>query len=97
MSDQIIVALIVAVFGLVGQIVISRNTAKDLTKEFGKQSELADERLAAKLDKYQAVTDSRIQSLADEVRKHNNFAERIPILEEKIKTTNHRIDSLKDN
>lgn len=97
MSDQIIVALIVAVFGLMGQIVISRNTTKDLTKEFGKQSELADERLAAKLDKYQAVTDNKIQSLADEVRKHNSFAERIPILEEKIKAANHRIDSLKDN
>lgn len=42
----------------------------------------------------QAVTDERISELAREVRKHNNFAEKIPVLEEKIKTANHRIDDL---
>ena len=42
----------------------------------------------------QAVTDERISELTREVRKHNNFAEKIPVLEEKIKTANHRIDDL---
>lgn len=42
----------------------------------------------------QAVTDERISELAREVRKHNNFAERIPVIEEKIRVANHRIDDL---
>lgn len=42
----------------------------------------------------QAVTDERISELTREVRKHNNFAERIPVIEEKIKVANHRIDDL---
>lgn len=36
----------------------------------------------------------RIQQLEKKVDKHNNFAERIPIMEEKIKVANHRIDDL---
>ncbi len=42
----------------------------------------------------QAVTDERISELTREVRKHNNFAERIPVIEEKIRVANHRIDDL---
>lgn len=42
----------------------------------------------------QAVTDEKISELTREVRKHNNFAERVPILEEKIKVMNHRIEDL---
>lgn len=42
----------------------------------------------------QAVLEERIESLTREVRKHNNFAERIPVLEEKISVANHRIDDL---
>lgn len=42
----------------------------------------------------QAVLEERIETLTREVRKHNNFAERIPVLEEKISVANHRIDDL---
>ena len=42
----------------------------------------------------QAVTDEKINELTREVRKHNDFAERIPVLEEKIKVTNHRLSDL---
>jgi predicted RND superfamily exporter protein len=44
----------------------------------------------------QAVTDTKIQNLTDEVKKHNNFANRIPVIEEQIKVINHRIDDLED-
>lgn len=44
----------------------------------------------------QAVTDERISELTREVRKHNNFAERIPVIEEQMKVTNHRIADLED-
>ena len=44
----------------------------------------------------QAVTDEKISELTREVRKHNNFAERVPILEEKIKVMNHRVEDLEN-
>lgn len=42
----------------------------------------------------QAVMEERIDALTREVRKHNSFAERIPVIEEKIKVAEHRIDDL---
>lgn len=44
--------------------------------------------------KSQAVTDVKIEELTREVRKHNSFAEKIPVIEEQIKDANHRIDDL---
>lgn len=42
----------------------------------------------------QAVTDTKLDNLTREVQKHNNFGERIPVIEEQIKVINHRIDDL---
>lgn len=42
----------------------------------------------------QAVTDVKLSELTREVREHNNFAKRVPVLEEQIKVANHRIDDL---
>ncbi len=47
-----------------------------------------------KLDKQQAVTDTKIEELTREVREHNNFAQRVPVLEEQMKVANHRIEDL---
>lgn len=44
--------------------------------------------------KSQAVTGVKIEELTREVRKHNSFAEKIPVIEEQIKVANHRIDDL---
>lgn len=44
--------------------------------------------------KAQAVTDTKIEELTREVREHNNFARRVPVLEEQMKVANHRIDDL---
>lgn len=44
--------------------------------------------------KAQAVTDVKIEELTREVRKHNSFAEKIPVIEEQLKIANHRIDDL---
>lgn len=41
-----------------------------------------------------AVIEERVANLTAEVRKHNNFAERVPVLEEKIAVANHRIEDL---
>ena len=42
----------------------------------------------------QAVTKTRLEELTREVREHNNFARRMPVVEEQIKVINHRIDDL---
>ncbi len=44
--------------------------------------------------KNQAVTDTKLEELTREVRAHNNFAQRIPVLEEQMKVANHRIADL---
>ena len=44
--------------------------------------------------KTQAVTATRLDELTREVREHNNFARRMPVVEEQIKVINHRIDDL---
>ena len=44
--------------------------------------------------KAQAVTETKMEELTREVREHNNFAKRMPVVEEQIKVINHRIDDL---
>ena len=44
--------------------------------------------------KAQAVTETKMEELTREVREHNNFARRMPVVEEQIKVINHRIDDL---
>ena len=46
--------------------------------------------------KAQAVTETKIEELTREVREHNHFAKRMPVVEEQIKVINHRIDDLED-
>ena len=44
--------------------------------------------------KAQAVTDTKLEELTREVREHNNFARRMPVVEEQIKVINHRVADL---
>ena len=46
--------------------------------------------------KAQAVTDTKLEELTREVREHNNFARRVPVVEEQIKVINHRIQDLEE-
>lgn len=79
MSEAIVVAIITGGMSLVGVIVTSLVTAR--------KSENA-------IKIAQAVTDTKIQELTREVREHNNFAKRMPVVEEQIKVINHRIGDL---
>ena len=81
--EQIIIALITAGLGLVGVMVTNYFNNKSLSDKVTHQLEVA-----------QAVTDTKIEELTREVRTHNNFAQRIPVMEEKIAVANHRIDDL---
>ena len=44
--------------------------------------------------KAQAVTETKLEELTREVREHNHFARRVPVLEEQMKVANHRIEDL---
>lgn len=79
MSEAIIVAIITGGLSLIGVIVSNNYTAQSMD---------------AKLDKQQAVTETKLEELTREVREHNNFAKRVPVLEEQIKVANHRIEDL---
>ena len=46
--------------------------------------------------KAQAVTDTKLEELTREVREHNHFAQRVPVLEEQMRVANHRIQDLED-
>ena len=84
MSEAVIVALITGVFAVIAQLFIAKQSSKELYAKLDKESELSDARLDAKLEKHQAVTDTKIEELTREVREHNNFARRVPVLEEKV-------------
>ncbi len=81
MSEAIVVALITSGVSLLGVIFSNSTTAKNMD---------------AKLDKQQAVTKTKLEELTREVRAHNNFAQRIPVLEEQMKVANHRIADLEE-
>lgn len=83
MSESIIVAIITGGLSLIGVIVSNNRTAQSMDKS-----------MDAKLDKQQAVTETKLEGLTREVRAHNNFAQRVPVLEEQIKVANHRIEDL---
>lgn len=78
---EILVAVISGGLALVG-VVISNIAANRKTQ--------------AQIEVSQAVTDTKIEELTREVRKHNGFAERMPVVEEQIKVMNHRIGDLEE-
>lgn len=82
MGESIIVALITGGLALLGTVISVFMTSRKTEESMRIQ---------------QAVTDTKIEELTREVRAHNNFAQRMPVLEEQIKVANHRIDDLEDN
>lgn len=91
MSEAIVVALIAGTATVIAQIVIAQKNSKELYAKLDKQSELSDERIWAEL----RVIKSEVTGLARDVREHNNFARRTPVLEEKMSKAEKDIDELK--
>ena len=75
------VAVVVGLLSLVG-VMISNNRANSKMQNDIKTA--------------QAVTDERISELTREVRMHNEFARRIPVIEEQIRVANHRVADLEE-
>lgn len=79
MSEAILVALITGGLSLAGVVITCIATAKKNES-------------AVRIS--QAVTDTKIDELTREVREHNGFARRMPVVEEQIKVINHRLTDL---
>ncbi len=79
MSEAILVALITGGLSLLGVVLTCMATAKKSEKNTAVA---------------QAVTDTKIQELTREVRLHNGFAEKIPVMQEQIKGLSHRLAAL---
>ena len=92
MTEAIIVAIITGLCAIISQIVVSYRSSEKLYSKLDKQSELSDAKIEAKLEKHQAVTDTKIDELTREVREHNNFARRVPVLEEKVANLERRME-----
>ena len=54
------------------------------------------DKMQAQLEKAQAVSDTKIDELTREVREHNGFARRMPVVEEQVRVINHRLKDLED-
>jgi hypothetical protein len=78
---SVIPPLITGGLALAGVIISNRRTASEMQ---------------INAEKSQAVTETKLEELTREVREHNNFARRMPVVEEQIKTINHRIKDLED-
>ena len=83
MSDAVLVTIISGICSMIVGIVSAVIAAKSTGNDVQKKMEIA-----------QAVTDTKLEELTREVRSHNNFAQRLPVLEEQMKVANHRIDDL---
>ena len=84
-------AVIVALLGLAGQIIVGRSNKNAMLSEMRHQFDIADQNINAKIEKMQAVTDTKIDELTREVRDHNNFARRVPVIEAEINNIKSRI------
>lgn len=91
MNDAIVVALITGACAVISQLIIARVNNNKLFSELERRSELSDQKLEAKINQYAAVTDTKLEELTREVRGHNNFAQRLPVLEEKVSQIEHRV------
>ena len=81
MNESIIVAIVTATAAIVSNVILSGKNGREIDH---------------KLETHQAVTDTKLDELTREVREHNNFARRMPVLEEKISVANRRIEDLEN-
>jgi hypothetical protein len=79
--ESVIVAIITSIFTLIGVIITSKANANKISKD-----------MEVKLAVHQAVTDEKISELTREVREHNNFAKRMPVVENDIANIKDKIE-----
>ena len=90
MNDAIIVALITAAATIICNIITSGRSAKEVAHKL----EINQREMSHKLETQQAVTDTKIEELTREVRSHNNFAQRMPLVEHDVKALGRTVEKL---
>ena len=85
-SEGIIIALITGLFSFLASLLANSSSNKKLVTD-----------LKLEVTKNQAVTDTKIEELTREVREHNNFAKRMPVVENDIKHIKEKITELHKN
>ena len=83
-------SVIISIIGIILTII----TVYSGIRKNAKESAAAQAKIESEQAAHNARMEERIDELTREVRKHNNFAERMPVLEEQIKVANHRIADL---
>lgn len=81
--EAVVTAIITGGLSLIGVIISNIVSNRRVASDVENQLKIA-----------QAVTNTQLENLTEEVKKHNNFASRIPVVEEQIKVANHRIEDL---
>lgn len=79
--NAVLPAIVAGVFSIIVALIAANSTAKSVSNTVIHQMQTA-----------QAVTDTKIEELTREVREHNGFARRLPVVENEIKNMNERID-----
>ena len=94
MSDAILVALITGALAIIGNLILTHQSNSKVLAEMEKHSEISDVKLEGQIERMKGVWEVKLTTLTDAVNKHNGFAERIPVLEEKIRTMDQRVADL---
>lgn len=84
------VSIVTSLLTLVGVVISNNKSKSDVQKKLEKEN--AD--VQKQLEIGQAVTNTKIEELTREVREHNGFARRMPVVEKEIDVANHRIADL---
>lgn len=103
--ENLLIAVIPSLFSILAIIITGVFNNKKITQELKASSELSDSKLDDKLDKYSELTDMKIKQLAEttniqikqltaETRIHNNFAQKIPVIEQRLIVVENRADKL---
>jgi endonuclease/exonuclease/phosphatase family metal-dependent hydrolase len=90
MDSGIVIAIVTGILSLAGVVVTSYSNRKKISADFQRNAELAD----ARLDSQIQVINAHLENLGEEVRKHNSFGSRIPVLEEKVSNLEKRVANI---
>lgn len=88
-------SIVVGILSFVAQLVVSARTQSATMSEIEKRSELTDAGIKAQVETLSATTNIKIDELTREVREHNNFAKRVPLLELQVDIMSKQIDAMK--
>ena len=92
MSEGILIALIGFAGVIVSNIITSSNNNKKLVSEIKTENTKVVGEIKLELTTYKATTDEQIKELTREVREHNNFAKRMPAVEEGIENLKEKVN-----